>query len=57
MVYRFGPFELDENVYGHGEDPDSNALEVLVARVRKKLGSDLIETRRGFGYLVPEAPA
>lgn len=49
--------ELDENVYGQGEDHDSNALEVLVGRVRKKLGPDLIETRRGFGYLVPEAPA
>ena len=49
--------ELEENVYGHGEDHDSNALEVLVGRVRKKLGSDLIRTRRGFGYLVPEAPA
>jgi DNA-binding response OmpR family regulator len=48
--------ELDENVYGHGEDHDSNALEVLVGRVRKKLGPDVIETRRGFGYLVPEAP-
>jgi len=48
--------ELDENVYGHGEDHDSNALEVLVGRVRKKLGPELIETRRGFGYLVPEAP-
>ena len=47
--------ELDENVYGHGEDHESNALEVLVGRVRKKLGSDLIETRRGFGYLIPDA--
>jgi DNA-binding response OmpR family regulator len=47
--------ELDENVYGHGEDHDSNALEVLVGRVRKKLGPELIETRRGFGYLVAEA--
>jgi two-component system OmpR family response regulator len=48
--------ELDENVYGHGEDHESNALEVLVGRVRRKLGADLIETRRGFGYLVPEMP-
>ncbi|MEJ2625461.1 MAG: response regulator transcription factor [Pseudolabrys sp.] len=48
--------ELDENVYGHGEDHDSNALEVLVGRVRKKLGPEVIETRRGFGYMVPEAP-
>ncbi|UWU88922.1 response regulator transcription factor [Bradyrhizobium sp. CB1015] len=46
--------ELDENVYGHGDDHESNALEVLVGRVRKKLGADLIETRRGFGYLVPD---
>ena len=46
--------ELEENVYGHGEDHESNALEVLIGRVRKKLGADLIETRRGFGYLVPE---
>ena len=49
--------ELDENIYGHGEDHDSNALEVLIGRVRKKLGPELIETRRGFGYLVPETPA
>jgi two-component system OmpR family response regulator len=49
--------ELDENVYGHDEDHDSNVLEVLIGRVRKKLGPDVIETRRGFGYLVPETSA
>ncbi len=49
--------EIDENVYGHGEEHDSNTLEVLVGRVRKKLGGDAIETRRGFGYLMPESPA
>jgi two-component system OmpR family response regulator len=48
--------ELDENIYGQGEDHDSNALEVLVGRVRKKLRPEVIETRRGFGYVVPEAP-
>ena len=32
-------------------------IEVLVGRVRRKLGSDMIETRRGFGYLVPEPAA
>ncbi|MGJ5178099.1 response regulator transcription factor [Bradyrhizobium oligotrophicum] len=46
--------ELEENVYGLGHDHDSNALEVLVRRVRKKLGADIIETRRGFGYMIPE---
>ena len=50
-------YGLDENVYGHGENHDSNTLEVLIGRVRKKLGADAIETRRGFGYLMPEAPA
>ncbi len=49
--------ELDENVYGHGEEHDPNTLEVLVGRVRKKLGAKAIETRRGFGYLIPEASA
>ncbi len=49
--------ELDENVYGPGEDHGSNALEVLIGRVRRKLGADLIETRRGFGYIVPENPS
>jgi DNA-binding response OmpR family regulator len=46
--------ELDENVYGHDEEHDSNALEVLIGRVRRKLGATLIETRRGFGYIVAE---
>jgi two-component system OmpR family response regulator len=36
---------------------DSNTLEVLIGRVRKKLGAESIETRRGFGYLIPEPPA
>lgn len=47
--------ELDENIYGSDDPHDSNALEVLVGRVRRKLGTDLIETRRGFGYVVPDA--
>ena len=51
------PHELDENVYGPGEEHGSNALEVLVGRVRRKLGVDLIETRRGFGYTVPDRAA
>jgi DNA-binding response OmpR family regulator len=45
--------ELAEHVYGAEAEPDSNALEVLVGRLRKKVGSDLIETRRGYGYVVP----
>ncbi len=46
-------FELTEHVYAQDRERDSNALEVLVGRVRKKLGAGFIETRRGFGYIVP----
>jgi two-component system, OmpR family, response regulator len=45
--------ELVEHVYGL-DHQTSNAVEVLVARVRKKLGGGFVETRRGFGYLVPD---
>jgi two-component system, OmpR family, response regulator len=48
--------ELVENVYGQDEQ-SSNAIEVLIARARRKLGSKWIETRRGFGYLMPERVA
>jgi DNA-binding response OmpR family regulator len=44
--------ELMEQIYARDAEPDSNALEVLIGRVRRKLGVDLIETRRGFGYIV-----
>ena len=39
----------------HRRRHDTNAIEVLVGRLRRKLGIDLIETRRGFGYLIPES--
>jgi two-component system, OmpR family, response regulator len=45
--------ELAEHVYGAESEPDSNALEVLIGRLRKKVGSDRIETRRGYGYVIP----
>ncbi len=45
---------LAENIYFRDQEPDSNAVEVLVGRLRRKIGSGYIETRRGFGYLVPE---
>jgi two-component system, OmpR family, response regulator len=45
--------ELAEHVYGAEREPDSNALEVLVGRLRKKLGQEVIATRRGYGYVIP----
>lgn len=44
--------ELGEHVYASENKSSSNALEVLVGRLRKKLGATTIATRRGFGYLV-----
>lgn len=44
--------ELTEQLYAQDFERDSNSVEVLVGRVRRKLGTDLIQTRRGFGYLV-----
>ena len=46
--------ELTEHIYAQDFERDSNAIEVLVGRVRRKLKVELIETRRGFGYLVPD---
>lgn len=51
------PTELAEHLYDSGNDRDPNAIEVIVARLRRKIGSDAIETRRGFGYLVPDDKA
>lgn len=45
--------ELTEHVYGEDIEKESNAVEVLIARVRKKIGADLIRTRRGYGYTIP----
>jgi DNA-binding response OmpR family regulator len=43
--------EMAEHVYDFDGDPDSNALEVFVSRLRKKLGGpSLIHTHRGLGY-------
>jgi two-component system OmpR family response regulator len=44
--------ELTEHLYAQDFERDSNAIEVLVGRVRKKLGPEVIETRRGFGYVM-----
>ena len=42
--------EITEHLYAQDFERDSNSIEVLVGRVRKLFGSDIIRTRRGFGY-------
>ncbi len=50
--------ELGEHLYGATDPSDSNAIEALVMRLRRKIGTRSIETRRGFGYrLVSERAA
>jgi DNA-binding response OmpR family regulator len=44
--------ELSEHLYASEHEPDSNAVEVLVGRIRRKLGLNLVQSRRGFGYVV-----
>lgn len=48
------PAELASQVQGRDDDAAKNAVEAMVARLRKKTDSGAIETRRGFGYLLPE---
>lgn len=50
------PTELASQVQGRDDDSAKNAVEAMVARLRKKTDSDAIETRRGFGYVLPERP-
>ena len=45
--------QLEERLYGWGEEIESNAVEVYVHSLRKKLGADFIRNVRGVGYMVP----
>lgn len=49
--------ELADHLYDTGNDRDPNAIEVIIARLRRKIGNDAIETRRGFGYVMPDSAA
>jgi len=43
---------LEQTLYGIDEDIESNALEVHIHKLRKKISSDLIKTLRGVGYMI-----
>ena len=47
---------LIEHIYGINEDPDSNVVEVYIAKLRGKIGSRRISTRRGQGYVLEINP-
>ena len=46
------PTELLVHLYGDDDAREANALEAVVARMRRKLGPGIVATRRGFGYLL-----
>jgi two-component system response regulator QseB len=48
--------QLEERIYGWGEEIESNAVEVYVHTLRRKLAADFIKTVRGVGYVVPRDP-
>ncbi len=44
--------QLEEKIYGWGEEVESNAIDVLIHYVRKKLGKDVVRNVRGAGWMV-----
>jgi two-component system OmpR family response regulator len=44
--------DLEDRVYGWGEEVESNAIEYLIHTVRRKLGNDIIRNVRGAGWMV-----
>jgi DNA-binding response OmpR family regulator len=47
--------QLEDKLYGWGDEVSSNAVEVYIHGLRKKLGADILLNVRGVGYLVPKA--
>ncbi len=46
--------QLEDRLYGWSEPVESNAVEVYIHGLRRKLGSDAIRTLRGVGYFIPK---
>jgi DNA-binding response OmpR family regulator len=46
--------QLEDRLYGWGAQVESNAIEVYIHSLRRKLGSEAIRTQRGVGYFVPK---
>ena len=49
--------QLEQRMYGWGEEVDSNAVEVHIHAIRKKLGADFIRNVRGVGYYIARPAA
>lgn len=46
--------QLEEKLYSWKDEVNSNAVEVYIHGLRKKLGAELIQNVRGLGYMVPK---
>ena len=51
-----GRGELGEHVYQQGYDPESNVLDVLIGRIRRKIGAERLVTERGKGFHLVALP-
>jgi two-component system OmpR family response regulator/two-component system response regulator QseB len=49
--------QLEQHLYSWGQEVESNAIEVHVHHLRRKLGNGLIQTMRGVGYVLGREPA
>ena len=47
--------QIEERIYGWGEEVESNAVDVLIHSIRRKFGKDTILNVRGAGWLVPKS--
>ncbi|CAM5203503.1 Response regulator transcription factor OS=Castellaniella sp OX=1955812 GN=EPN31_06400 PE=4 SV=1 [Castellaniella denitrificans] len=47
--------DLEDRIYGWGEEVESNAIEYIIHALRKKLGNDVIENVRGLGWMVSKS--
>ena len=53
---RLSRAQLEDRLYGWGEEIESNAVSVYIHQLRRKLGAEFIQNMRGVGYFVSATP-
>ncbi|MDR4308597.1 response regulator transcription factor [Chelatococcus sambhunathii] len=49
--------QIEDRIYGWGEEVESNAVDVLIHYVRRKFDKDIVRNVRGVGWVIPKTPA
>ena len=49
------PRQIEERIYGWGEEVESNAVDVLIHSIRQKFGKDIVFNVRGAGWMSPKS--